>query len=264
MEVKRIALTGLSNTRDLGEIRSAAGPRVRERTLIRSGALFRGTESDLSVLYGKYGVRTVIDLRTDIEAENEPDPVWPGWRVERLPLLDDSFFGIARDEYSVEAWFNMFRASDAEPSEIFFEMYRKLTFDPHSVAAYRTFFKILLENDGGAVLWHCSAGKDRAGIASALTLLALGFPEDVISFDYQQTAVFTAEEIEAVTAVAAARAAGKRMMEAVNVLMSVKPWYIPRLLEEIRSRYGGTEGYFTENDILTAPELTAFRRKYLV
>ena len=264
MEVKRIALTGLSNTRDLGEIRSDAGPRVRGRSLIRSGALLRGTEADLSVLYGDCGVRTVVDLRTDIEAENEPDPVWPGWRVLRLPLLDDSFFGIARDRYSVEAWLNMFRTSDAAPAEIFYEMYRKLVFDAHSVEALRSFFRILLENEDGAMLWHCSAGKDRAGIAAALTLLALGFPEDVVSFDYQQTAVFTAEEIKAVCAMANVRSDDPRMREATAVLMGVKPWYIPRLCDEMRGRYGSTENYFFENGILSEKSLSALRQKYLI
>lgn len=263
MEVKRIALTGLSNTRDLGEIRAETGPRVLERKLIRSGALHRASAADLSVLSEEYRVRTVIDLRMDIETEHEPDPPSDVWRYVRLPLLDDSFFGIARDRYSVEAWFNMFRTSDAEPAEIFFGMYRKLVFGDRAVAAFREFFRILLENEDGSVLWHCSAGKDRAGIAAALTLLALGFDDDVISFDYQQTAVFTADEIGAVTAMAAARAPGPRMMEAVNVLMSVKPWYIPRLLEEMRARWGSAEGYFMENNIMSAAQLKALRQKYL-
>lgn len=263
MEVKRIALTGLSNTRDLGEIRSDAGPRVRAHKLIRSGALLRGTEADLSVLAGRYQVRAVVDLRAEIETENEPDPACPYWSYTHLPLLDDSFFGIARDQYSVEAWFNMFRASDASPAEVFFEMYRKLVFDPHSISVFRSFFSILLENEAGAVLWHCSAGKDRAGIAAALTLLALGFPEDVIAYDYRQTEVFTAEEIRAVCAAADARAPDPRMREAVDVLMGVKPWYIPRLFDEMRSRFGSTRGYFLENEILTEASGRALRLKYL-
>ena len=98
MEVKRIALQGLSNTRDLGGISGESGAPVKERRLIRSGALFHGAGADLSVLREAYGVHTVIDLRTAVEAENEPDPAFPGWEIRRLPLLDDSFFGIARDE----------------------------------------------------------------------------------------------------------------------------------------------------------------------
>lgn len=264
MEVKRIALQGLSNTRDLGEIRSTAAPRVRGRKLIRSGALRHSSAADLSVLSETFQVRTVIDLRTGAEMKNEPDPDCPAWQYVHLPLLDDSFFGIARDEYSVEAWFNMFRASSAAPADVFFEMYRKLVFDAHSVEILRAFFRILLENGSGAVLWHCSAGKDRAGIVAALTLLALGFPDDVIAFDYQQTAVFTAEEIKAVLSLAHVRGAEAQMREAAAVLMGVQPWYIPRLLAEMRERFGSAEGYFVKNGILSKPEISALRQKYLI
>lgn len=263
MEVKRIALMGLSNTRDLGGISGESGAPVKERRLIRSGALFHGAGADLSVLREAYGVHTVIDLRTAVEAENEPDPAFPGWDIRRLPLLDDSFFGIARDAYSVEAWFNMFQASDDKPGEIFFRMYRKLAFDPHSVDIFRRFFGVLLENEAGAVLWHCSAGKDRAGMAAALTLLALGLPEELIVYDYMQTAVFTADEIEAVRGMVAARGADARSAEAMEVLMNVDETYLPRIFNEMRARFGSTAGYFTENGILTAGELTDLRRLYL-
>ena len=263
MEVKRLPLGGLNNTRDLGDLCVEGCPAIRRRRLLRSGALWSASEEALSALRQDYGVHTVVDLRTRVEAETQPDPALPGCRQVLLPMLDDSFFGIARDSYSVEAWFNMFLSSDASPEDVFAAMYRRIVFDERSIGLWRLFFVCLLENTRGAVLWHCSAGKDRAGLATVLLLGALGFPEEAAVFDYMQTGVFTAEEIRTVKAMAAGRTDDPRLLEATDVLMGVRPVYITRVFDEMRERFGGARQFYLKTGLLTEAELDQLKTMYL-
>ena len=63
----RIKLKKLDNTRDLSHIVTKDGRRIKKKSLIRSEALFKATKKDFEKLRKKYGLKTVIDFRTDIE-----------------------------------------------------------------------------------------------------------------------------------------------------------------------------------------------------
>lgn len=53
---------------------------------------------------------------------------------------------------------------------------------------YKEFFSILSEKENAPLLFHCSAGKDRTGIAAALLLLALGVDRETVTEDYMLSA----------------------------------------------------------------------------
>ncbi|MBC8931267.1 tyrosine/lipid phosphatase LipA, partial [Escherichia coli] len=76
--------------------------------------------------------------------------------------------------------------------------------DETSIQAYKDFFDILLANQDGSVLWHCTAGKDRAGFGTALVLSALGVDKNTVIDDYMLSNKYRADEnkkaIEAVAA----------------------------------------------------------------
>ena len=74
--------------------------------------------------------------------------------------------------------------SEKAAEEYMAGLYRNLVMDPFSRQQYRKFFGILLDQKEGAVLWHCSAGKDRVGVGTALLLSALGIPRETILADY--------------------------------------------------------------------------------
>ena len=56
---------------------------------------------------------------------------------------------------------------------------QKLVTDPAARTNYKQFFNVLLNNKSGATLWHCTAGKDRAGFGTMLVLSALGVDENI-------------------------------------------------------------------------------------
>ena len=263
MEVQRIKLKKLTNTRDLGGFPAADGKRIRPRRLIRSGELKKATDRDIETLTGRFGVHTVVDLRTDAEREQSPDPAIAGVTSVVLPVLDSSFFGIARDEDSVEAWLRLFRDESKDPKEIFCEMYRKLMFSDYVKPYYRTFFDTLLANRHGAVLWHCTAGKDRAGVATILIGMALGVKREDLIEDYLMTDVFSKKELRKIRLLIPLKVKDKRIRECVYILLGVDRRYVKELFDLMDERYGGEEGYLKQFIGLTQQEILQLRELYL-
>lgn len=159
----------IENLRDLGGIGTKDGRAVRFGCLIRSASLDRAGEEDLK------GVSAVIDLRTPGERDGAPDRVW-GRAYLPLPILEDLTEGITREEGA---------RGDLMPDML--SAYRTLAVG--RVPAFRRAVTAVMEHDfsSGAVLWHCTAGKDRCGLVSALVLEALGVDRDIIMADYMKT-----------------------------------------------------------------------------
>lgn len=152
-----ITLEGTKNTRDLGGM-PVAGGHLRRGLLYRSGALCFATSADVETLHGLQ-LRTVVDLRTDNEiAKDGADRIVLTHNL-RLPMT--SYHGLGA------------------------ESYRSLVLQNGRVL--RDFFGMLARSESYPVIYHCSAGKDRAGILTALLLDALGTPRDIIMDDYLQS-----------------------------------------------------------------------------
>ena len=68
-------------------------------------------------------------------------------------------------------------------------MYRRFVSDPFAIAQYTRFVDEIIESAerGEAVLWHCTAGKDRAGFVSAVIEALMGASADEITADYMVT-----------------------------------------------------------------------------
>ena len=170
----KIALEGLHNTRDLGALPADTG-HVRARRLLRSGMLAPATPADLAVLRDTYDVRLVIDLRTDEEAAHWPDPMelLPEARLVRLPVFRAPA-GDARE--AIRTLGEKLASGELAIADLFADLYPRFVLGEEGVAAYRGLFRELLSLEAGAALWHCSAGKDRCGLASVLVETALGVP----------------------------------------------------------------------------------------
>jgi protein-tyrosine phosphatase len=165
------------NLRTLAGYKTTDGRMIKPNKLLRSGSLNMLTASDAERLASDYGVGTVIDLRMDEEIQRNPDVLPQGVSYYQLPVLP----------FSDHATFSQrLKRRFAKPEDPTARMYRKMLTDSHAVTAYRDMFELLLSNteEGSAVLIHCSAGKDRTGVAAMLIEAALGIPDETIKQDY--------------------------------------------------------------------------------
>lgn len=188
---ERIEFEGLCNTRDMGGIPVDNARFVAPHRLLRSGALTDASDNDLVRLSREFDVRTIIDFRTPEEASQKPDPTIADAAHVSLPALQSSALGITHEDgaavMNLANELETLASNTFNPRDYMCALYRNIALQDNSIAQYRRFFDVLLQQDAGAVLWHCSMGKDRAGIAAALALLALGAQPSVVADDYLAT-----------------------------------------------------------------------------
>ncbi|MDM8302856.1 tyrosine-protein phosphatase [Collinsella tanakaei] len=184
-----IAFEGLPNTRDLGGMPAQDGRRIRSHRLLRSGLLARATDTDLVRLRDEYDLRLDIDLRTNEECSERPDPTdaFSSLRFVHLPVFEEPAAGVSRSQTDMDRVRGQMMRGEVGPAQLMITLYPHMLLDDCGIAAYTTFFREILASTEGAVLWHCTAGKDRCGMASVFIECALGVPWEVIEADYMAT-----------------------------------------------------------------------------
>ena len=173
-----VPLQGGSNFRDLGGYRTAQGRTVRRGSVFRSAHLGTLTDADRLAI-GRLGVRTVVDLRGVNEAAETPHRIEGlGCRIVGAPIEP----GVGEK----------IRGAVADGSATPFVMMGFLTdhyrdYPRRCAPGFRTLFAALSDDDQRPLVFHCTAGKDRTGFASALLLTLLGVPWDTVMEDYLRT-----------------------------------------------------------------------------
>ena len=159
----------IQNKRDLGGLKTTDGKRIRPGCLVRSAQLQQADEEDLA------GIATIIDLRTPGERGQAPDRSWYREYLP-LPVITDEQAGISHE-----------KDIDEDIPHDFRVLYAKLISE--CTDALRTILLAIMNHDysKGAVLWHCSEGKDRCGMTTALVLEMLGVDRETIMEDYLKT-----------------------------------------------------------------------------
>lgn len=171
---RSIELQGASNFRDLGHYPTSDGRRVRPGLVFRSAALATLTDADLAKL-GALGIVTVCDFRGVAEAARAPDRLVAPNPVH-LPIEPSVGAGLrdilATKEASGEALYAILECAYVD-------------YALASTQQYAALFALLMQ--GGALLFHCAAGKDRTGFAAALILSALGVSWADVVADFEAT-----------------------------------------------------------------------------
>lgn len=196
-----INLPGVGNARELGGIK-IGDQRIKKGRLLRCASLAAITPEAIEILADKYHVADVVDLRMENERKSNPDPDIAGIKNHFLPVMEITDFPGVTPEGLEE-----FMKPGADRIKLLLEsveqgflddtLYTMFVSTDRGKAAYREFFHILSElPEDKAILWHCSDGKDRTGVASMLLLWALGASMDSILEDYLLTNKMNAQKIE--------------------------------------------------------------------
>lgn len=192
--VRHIPLDGAYNVRDLGGYPTSDGRVTRWGMLFRSDSPARLSARDWSRLE-ELRVRTLIDLRSDYEAEMGPIEVPDDVHYLHLSLMRQV------DELPREAWLP--GVLDALPEDEMARMVRSMTVDygealrTNADVCARVMHELLDGLARGSVAFFCSAGKDRTGIIAALCLYLSGVERESIVADYMVTAVYNRRGIDA-------------------------------------------------------------------
>ncbi|MDO4912454.1 MAG: tyrosine-protein phosphatase [Lactobacillus sp.] len=170
MQERIVALDGSMNFRDLGGYQGTNGM-VKWGKIYRADGLSSLSEADKAEL-AKRKVTVDIDLRSDYEMQMSPDKKWPGQDYLPLPL------------YGPKELSNGPELGDNYLGRI----YQNTLLSSYSQGIFKQVIQELINlPDDQALVFHCSAGKDRTGMTAALILMALGIDDDQISKDYLLT-----------------------------------------------------------------------------
>lgn len=190
-------LQGIDNARDLGGMPTLDGRVIKPARLIRSGRLEHASAEDVAFLRDMH-LSCVIDFRMEQEREKAPDPTkkFPDTSFEFIPVVNPSGGGTSVSPgNSLREVLKEANGSTDSAEKFVHQLYRELFLSEAGRAGYRQFFECVLEhaeaNPEGAILWHCSAGKDRTGAAAVLLEHALGVPHELILADYMASNLFT-------------------------------------------------------------------------
>jgi protein-tyrosine phosphatase len=245
---RKLPLEGPRNFRDLGGYPTREGRRVRWGQVFRADSLAELTERDIAYLE-RLGLARVIDLRGDEEVRESPNRLAgrAGFTYLRRPTGDE---GLTPGE-----WARRFEAGEfgeIDASWLVRGYLRTLDERPHKIGA------VLRELAGAKspAVFHCTAGKDRTGVISALLLLLLGVPRGVVVGDYSLTALYTGNRIPAADAWFAER--GLDPDRAAHVLSSRRE-AMEETLDHLDANHDGPEAFAREKANLTEREISSLR-----
>ena len=234
------AFDGLTNFRDFGGY-DAGGRRIVTGRFFRSANHALATEADLAKLRAM-NIAAVVDLRRPVERERAPSRRWDGFAATVIENHDP-------DEGS-ESWDAFMAGWDMEAasySKFLQRYYAEAPHLPRLLDLFTRYFDVLASSEG-AVVVHCAAGKDRTGLAVALTHWLAGVHMDDIVSDYLLTNASGRFETHGANWRNAILEQHGRAptMDVMRAIMGVEPGFLETSFTVITERHGGVEGYLRD------------------
>ena len=258
---QNLGITSIPNLRDLGGYQTSDGKTVASGLVYRSNQLSGISQGDMEKL-AVLNLKNAYDLRTQEERDKRPEELPPGVNYVVLDVLADSPQAgpaqleklmanpkVANDELGggkVEAGFEA--------------SYREFISLPSAQREFRNLFLAFGDKEQLPVLFHCTTGKDRTGWAAAAFLTLLGVPKDTVYEDYLRS---NDNILPAYQNVIDGFVAAGGDAEIPKAILGVKKGYLDAAFDEMQTKYGSIENYFSEALGINAAQQQALRDLYL-
>lgn len=229
-------LTGAPNFRDLGGYLTSDGRRVKRGQLFRSGDSGNLTPEDIDLLRC-LGARLVVDLRSETEAKaNEIR-----WPLENAEFVAANILADLRaGNKSITEMLT--HEPNARGAAAMMEMTYSVL--PHSLGPTLLHIARRIVEGILPVVFHCTVGRDRAGITAAMLLFALGVPRDTVIADYLRTNIhINAGFIRDITRNYLLKHGADLDEEALDILTFARIEHFHAAFRTVKVEYGTVTGY---------------------
>lgn len=251
-----IPMENAYNFRDLGGIPTKDGRVVKWGTFYRSGKLSTLSERDLKY-FKTLGINTVIDFRDDEEIKKDPNRYPADHVVERIRIpIGDASGNMQRELKKTIKKAN----PDNFDSELFVADVMRQFIDTFAFQ-YRPFLEMVAKPQKTPLLFHCTAGKDRTGLGSALILAMLGVDKDLILGDYLMSNFYRNKKINKTLRKATLVGVDQKIAQP---LVEVKSSYLAAAFEAMEKKHGSVENFLEFEYDLTPDKLSHIRDQYLI
>ena len=251
-----LGIASVPNLRDLGGYKTRDGATVAKGLVYRSNQLAPISPSDMKKL-AQLSLKTNYDLRTEAERASLPDQLPPGVTNVWLNVMEDQ--SEAAPAQLLTLMQNPKQANVAlgggKAEAMFEESYRDFVTLPSAKTAYRKFFISLADQNKLPALFHCTTGKDRTGWAAAALLTLLDVPKKKVMEDYLRSNDYI---LPLYKKVIDAFVDGGGESSIPQAIFGVKVEYLEAAFDEMQTKYGTIENYFSE-----ALGIDAFTQKAL-
>ena len=257
---RQVKLDGQANFRDLGGYSTTDGRSVKWGLIYRAGQLNELSDADLSKLK-ELDIRTVIDLRGTSEAESRgKDRLPDGVRNMSYPI---DVMSLPKEEEESIATDSSFGRPD-------FMLQATRLIMIHRTDVYAALIRELAAPENRPLVFHCTAGKDRAGIGAAIVLTLLGVPWETVREDYLLSNFYRRDENERELGKMREDIAKKQGIPAEQVDMTayesmylVKPEYIDAARDAVIRKYGTMESYLHQGLGISEEMISQLRNELL-
>jgi len=251
-DYRLLPMDGAHNTRELGGYKTTDGKSVKWGMLYRSDKLSDISDTDQEYLQD-LGIKKIIDFRSKEEKEEDPDIIPKGIDYIEMPISVD---GAMRSK--IEAVLKGETNKDVKS----FLIDANKEFVSNYTGVYEDFLRNLIDDDG-PTLFHCTAGKDRAGFAAAITLIALGVSKEDVINDYMKTNQFTKERIEEIIGQIELMTLYQTDAEILRPLLGVEREYIETAFQTAEEKYGSLENFIRDGLNISDEDIQKLRNKFI-
>jgi protein-tyrosine phosphatase len=259
-----LGLEQAANARDLGGYVTVDGRRVRRGLVYRADALSRLSDADV-IRLGGLGLACVVDFRHQVEiSATGPDrlPATPPGRLVSLPLFDPEHdvFTIVSAVFAGGDAARLAQFADGGGERVMRNIYRWFVSSPMGREGFATTLRLAAQADALPLLFHCTAGKDRTGWASAVLLTVLGVDRATVTADYLRTNELTVPEATAALLTQRGRVPDA---QAVLPLLEARADYLDTAFDEVDQRFGSFDAYLRDGLGLDDTVITRLRETLL-
>lgn len=251
-EHRLLPMDGSHNTRELGGYKTTDGKTIKWGKLFRSDKLSDISKTDQAYLQN-LGIKKIVDFRSEQEKAEDPNIIPTGISYVEMPISVD---GAMRSK--IEAVLK--GETDREVQSFLIDANKE--FVTNYADVYENFLRGLIDEDA-PTLFHCTAGKDRAGFAAAITLIALGVSKEDVINDYMKTNAFTQERIEEILGQIELMSLYQSDVEILRPLLGVEQIYIETAFRTAEKKYGSLENFIRDGLNISDEDIQKLRNKFL-
>lgn len=247
---KNLNIQDSPNFRSLSGLTNKENKKIKEDIVYRSGSFSNLSGNDAEI-FKSLGINTIVDFRTDFEIKKDPDFIPEGKDI----TIKRAKIG-ALDSLSMTKMMAALTNPKLGSKQIDSLMIDANIKMAQNIVDFKPFFDEV-KNEDAIVLFHCSAGKDRTGIASSLLLYILDFSYDEIMKDYLRSN-------EAVSKINTEKYKQYGIPEdKIKSLMGVKQEYLEAAWNTFKTKYGSVDNMLLKEFNIDKNTKKKIQNKYL-